>query len=257
MLGKRERCKGICSYIVDGKLDYGEHTYDFDDVPEYKDGKWIFKCTVCEFELPMDIPVISLFKVDGENNPLAGAEFGLYSDEACTTLLTSATSTKGADKAVAVFESGFGGGNYIKPNTTYYIKETKAPEGYTLSDKVFAASVSIVDGEGKVTYGAAGSEEPPICENIAEDPEDPEDPEKPEEPGKPEEPENPNNPTPDNPTPDNPTPDDPTPDDPTPDPDDNDNPNTGVGIGIAGLMLLGGSLCATSVAKGAKRKKKK
>lgn len=245
-----------CSYTSDGKLDNGKHKYNFEDVPEYKDGKWIFKCTVCEYETPMEIPVISLFKVDGENNPLAGAEFGLYSDAACTTLLTSATSAKNGNKATAVFGSDFGGGNYIKPGNTYYIKETKAPEGYTLSDKVFAVSIAIVDGEGKVTYGAAGSEEPPVCENIANVPDEPEDPENPEDPKDPENPDDPkpsnptpDNPTPDNPTPDNPTPDNPTPDDPTPDPDDNDNPNTGVGFGIAGLMLLGGSLCVVGVSK--------
>lgn len=243
-----------CSYTSDGKLDNGKHKYNFEDVPEYKDGKWIFKCTVCEYETPMEIPVISLFKVDGENNPLAGAEFGLYSDAACTTLLTSATSAKNGNKATAVFGSDFGGGNYIKPGNTYYIKETKAPEGYTLSDKVFAVSIAIVDGEGKATYGT--SDEPPVCENIANVPDEPEDPENPEDPKDPENPDDPkpsnptpDNPTPNDPTPDNPTPDNPTPDDPTPDPDDNDNPNTGVGFGIAGLMLLGGSLCVVGVSK--------
>lgn len=243
-----------CSYTSDGKLDNGKHKYNFEDVPEYKDGKWIFKCTVCEYENPMEIPVIQLVKADGENNPLAGAEFGLYSDAACTTLLTSATSAKNGNKATAVFGSDFGGGNYIKPGNTYYIKETKAPEGYTLSDKVFAVSIAIVDGEGKATYGT--SDEPPVCENIANVPDEPEDPENPEDPKDPENPDDPkpsnptpDNPTPDNPTPDNPTPDNPTPDDPTPDPDDNDNPNTGVGFGIAGLMLLGGSLCVVGVSK--------
>lgn len=242
----------VCSYIVDGKLDYGEHTYDFDDVPEYKDGKWIFKCTACEYEKKIDVPAISLFKVDGDNNSLAGAEFGLYSDAECTKELARAES-KGTSAAVT-FK-----GDYILPNNTYYIKETKAPDGYKLSDKVFTARIVIVDGKGVVTYGDDGSEEPPVCENIANTPDDPED--DPKDDPKPVDP-TPNNPTPNNPTPNDPTPNDPTPDNPTPDepapdepkPDDNDNPNTGVGVGVAGLALLGGSLC---VAFGRQRRTKK
>lgn len=57
---------------------------------------------------------------------------------------------------------------YIERDTTYYIKEIKAPDGYKASDEVFTA---VVDEDGKVTYGAAGSKEPPKCANIANDPE--------------------------------------------------------------------------------------
>lgn len=145
---------------ADGKITYGVvgSTDTSEDIP------------VCENEKSnaSDTPVpdvtpsngVKIIKVDSATqNPLAGAQFGLYSDEECTVLITTKTTAIDADnKAVVSFDA--------EPNTTYYIKELKAPEGYTASDEVFKA---VVDADGKITYGVVGSattsEDIPVCEN--------------------------------------------------------------------------------------------
>ncbi len=127
---------------------------------------------VCENYAIEDIvsDPMKIIKVDGEtNSPLAGAQFRVYSDAACQNPIASMTATTAIDadkasvtynKAVVSFDTEL--------DTTYYIKETKAPEGYTASDKVFKA---VVGADGKVTYGVVGStatsEEIPVCENYA------------------------------------------------------------------------------------------
>ena len=102
----------------------------------------------------VDIKTIQIIKVDEENNFLAGAKFGLYSDASCQTQVGTGTSS--SDGTVS-FDT-------TDVNKTYYIKEIAAPEGYTASEEVFKA---VVDENGKVTYGDAGSEEIPVCENYA------------------------------------------------------------------------------------------
>ncbi len=160
----------VCSITENSQKDgYGEHEYDF-DAPAYgADGRLHYFCKDCNYELIVDIPVIQLIKVDGENAPLAGAEFGLYNDEACTKLNTSTnpnanstatTATDANHKAVVSFAAEL--------DKTYYIKEIKAPEDYNISKDVFKA---VVDKDGKVTYGVVGSEttseDIPICKNYA------------------------------------------------------------------------------------------
>ena len=74
--------------------------------------------------------LISFAKTDELGNPLAGATFGLYSDEDCTTLIE--TRASGSDGFV-VFSQQTGG--------TYYIKEIEAPKNYELSETVYKAVV--------------------------------------------------------------------------------------------------------------------
>ena len=81
-------------------------------------------------------------KVDEQTNePLEGAEFTLYSDEACENAVATTTSDATGKVHFDITEAG-----------TYYLKETKAPEGYYLSDVVHVIKaeikyVEILEGE--------------------------------------------------------------------------------------------------------------
>jgi LPXTG-motif cell wall-anchored protein len=62
---------------------------------------------------------------------LKGAVYGLYSDEDCTTLVTELTTDdKGTSEVQEV------------PIGTYYIKETKASQGYTLDTTIYTVTVT-------------------------------------------------------------------------------------------------------------------
>ena len=71
---------------------------------------------------------------DGNNcyGSMEGAEYGLYSDEACTKKV--GTFTIGKDGKSNVIEK-------LEARKTYYIKETKAPEGYALDTSVHHATI--------------------------------------------------------------------------------------------------------------------
>lgn len=72
---------------------------------------------------------LAFMKVDDDTknpNPLAGAVFGIYSDEDCTTLIDKVTTN---DEGYAVSTNVAAG--------TYYVKELVAPEGYTLNGTVY------------------------------------------------------------------------------------------------------------------------
>lgn len=68
-------------------------------------------------------------KVNDHGKQLDGAEFTLYSDSACTKKIATQTTTSGK----TVFKG-------LKDRTHYYLKETKAPQGYRIP----------VDANGKV-----------------------------------------------------------------------------------------------------------
>lgn len=74
---------------------------------------------------------ITFTKADEKDRPLQGAEFTLYTDAACTHLLATATSD--ANGRVE-FEK--------QPGGTYYLKETKAPNGHTAEDTVWTVKIS-------------------------------------------------------------------------------------------------------------------
>ena len=131
-------------------------------------------------------------------------------------MLSSVLTATGADnKAVVTFAT--------EPNRIYYIRENAAPDGYKVSDVVYKA---VVDANGKVTYGVAGSqttsETVPVCKNekTADD--------------------------------DTSVPED------TPS-DESHNPKTGDtgGFGTAGIAILSGITCAASLMEGAWRRKRK
>lgn len=79
---------------------------------------------------------LNVLKVDAANGttPLDGAKFTLYTDEACETVADNGATVTTADGGKASF-TGLAAG-------TYYLKETQAPAGYTLNNKVFTIVVS-------------------------------------------------------------------------------------------------------------------
>lgn len=105
---------------------------------------------------------LKVVKVDGATNAyLAGAEFGLYTDKACTTPVTlngTAVTAVSVDNANGV-AFGANGVEYkfaALSDKTYYVKETKAPEGYNLNSTVYELTVgsaedyTFVNGKGGV-----------------------------------------------------------------------------------------------------------
>lgn len=81
---------------------------------------------------------VTFTKADEMNRPLQGAEFTLYTDAACTNPLATATSD--ANGRVQ-FEK--------QPGGTYYLKETKAPQGHTAENTVW--TVKIAGGKATIT----------------------------------------------------------------------------------------------------------
>ena len=86
-------------------------------------------------------------KVDESGKALAGAVFTLYTDEAGTNVVT--TKTTSAD-GYAHFDG------YTVPEgqsaVTYYLRETKAPDGYYLSNQVYKVVITAVTTDGKTSY---------------------------------------------------------------------------------------------------------
>ena len=79
-------------------------------------------------------------KTDMDEKPLDGAEFTLYTDENCTTAYTNINFS-------GTVTSANGGKLVIKglDADTYYLKETKAKDGYALNNTVF--KVEIIEGD--------------------------------------------------------------------------------------------------------------
>lgn len=87
---------------------------------------------------------VTFTKADAMNRPLQGAEFALYTDAACTHPLATATSD--ANGRVEFTP---------QPGGTYYLKETKAPQGHTTENTVWTVKISggkatITDPKGAV-----------------------------------------------------------------------------------------------------------
>lgn len=88
---------------------------------------------------------LRLHKMDEEKgitSSLSGAEFGLYGDPGCTGELLSEAKEEHT-KGIYSFELAD-----LTAGTSYYLKETKAPDGYNLPDTVYTVTF---DEEGNVT----------------------------------------------------------------------------------------------------------
>ena len=84
----------------------------------------------------MDIARITLIKKDRDTNvSLSGAVFGVYKDEACTSLIVNMPPTD---------EKGSSSTEFTKTQETVYLKEITAPTGYCLSTEVH--NVKLVAG---------------------------------------------------------------------------------------------------------------
>ncbi len=95
--------------------------------------------------IPNEQRELWVMKVDQEGKPLQGTEFGLFSDAACTAMVASGVTDA---EGMLIFSPG---GNNSEgqaqmiwansSNTEYYLKETKAPEGYALNNTVIPVIV--------------------------------------------------------------------------------------------------------------------
>lgn len=104
---------------------------------------------------------LDVTKVDGNttSTKLAGAEFTLYKDSACTEAITvegvtvkATTTTNGNDKFYyGKYEF------YFTPGVDYFVKETKAPAGYNINSTIFkvTAVAKAYTAVGTVENGAA------------------------------------------------------------------------------------------------------
>lgn len=91
---------------------------------------------------------IQVTKKDADNTTkLAGAVFGVYSDEACRTELAQVTTGDGKNGTVL----GEGIFDYKFAEGTYYIKELVAPKGYNLNTHVYP--VTITKGSATIKEG--------------------------------------------------------------------------------------------------------
>lgn len=71
------------------------------------------------------------FKHDDDNKALSGAEFTLYSDKACKNAVATAKSDKNGKFSFVGLKDG-----------TYWLAETKAPDGYQKNDKILEVKIS-------------------------------------------------------------------------------------------------------------------
>ncbi len=122
------------SATVDGDIEAGE----------YKNTAWVtYDGTDSEEDVVVvDTYGIKVFKYDQENEKigLAGAEFTVYSDENCTTVVGTIKTDSAGYGTLEGLDLG-----------TYYLVETSAPDGYVCSDTplkvVIAHATTGEDGE--------------------------------------------------------------------------------------------------------------
>nr|WP_326153175.1 DUF5979 domain-containing protein [uncultured Oscillibacter sp.] len=98
--------------------------------------------------IPNEQRELRVQKVDEDGRPLAGASFTLFKDQACTDMISSGTTDY---NGLLIFSPRSGGGSgYAQvtwadaaANTTYYLRETGAPAGYTVNSTVIPIVVGV------------------------------------------------------------------------------------------------------------------
>lgn len=90
---------------------------------------------------------------------LEGAQFQLYADAGCSNIAT-VYDDKGTAKTAGVYtvKDGKLTTDFLRSGNTYYLKETKAPVGYTLSNDVLPINVDAASKDAEYTYDLATEE---------------------------------------------------------------------------------------------------
>ena len=86
---------------------------------------------------------------EGSSNPVAGATYGLFSDEKCLNLMYQFPETDSNGEAVTAEKYPCG--------EQYYVKEIEAPTGYELSDKIYPVMIQAQE-ENEIVYELAVSD---------------------------------------------------------------------------------------------------
>lgn len=89
------------------------------------------KLSLCLYNEVVPFELV-LAKANQKSKPLKGAEFSIFLEESCETLLQKQVTDQ---QGTLVFEN-------LKVGMNYYIKETKAPKGYRKSDEIHKVYVS-------------------------------------------------------------------------------------------------------------------
>ncbi len=105
--------------VLTGALADGNNNLD-----TTKDYKSTEKFSISNIKLKIE-------KLDERRNPLSGAEFTLYGDMSLTSVISKGLEFEG-----------------LYPDTTYYLKETKAPTGYKLLKDPLEV---VIDSTGEIT----------------------------------------------------------------------------------------------------------
>ncbi len=90
---------------------------------------------------------------------LEGAQFQLYADASCTNKAT-VYDDKGVAKTAGIYtvKNGKMVTDFLRSGNTYYLKEVKAPVGYTLSNDVLTVKVDATNQPAEYTYDLATEE---------------------------------------------------------------------------------------------------
>lgn len=116
-----------------------------------------------------DIVLVKQFENDTITAQNSGAFFSLYSDAACTNVISAnkeAIKLGGETEYKVTFSK-----DALSVSTTYYLREVQAPSGYELNATIYEC---VVDSTGNVTYKVLGSSDEfssvfPICLNELSD----------------------------------------------------------------------------------------
>ena len=110
------------------------------------------------------IDVVKIDKYSSDKKPhgdanLEGAQFQLYADAGCSSKAT-VYDDKGTAKTAGVYtvKDGKLVTDFLRSGNTYYLKETKAPVGYTLSNDVLPIMVDATSKAAEYTYDLATEE---------------------------------------------------------------------------------------------------
>ncbi len=110
------------------------------------------------------IDVVKIDKYSADKKPhgdasLEGAQFQLYADASCTNKAT-VYDAQGIAKTAGIYtvQDGKMVTDFLRSGNTYYLKEVKAPVGYTLSNDVLTVKVDASNKAAEYTYDLATEE---------------------------------------------------------------------------------------------------